>query len=331
MALRSSFREMHSRTLPLYDKVRGVVDEYDWNTYVPEIDEILRLKRERNAVILAHNYMTPEIFHTIADITGDSLALAREAVNVDAEIIVMCGVHFMAETAKLMNPNKTVLIPDLDAGCSLAESITGEDVRLLRKAHPNLPVITYVNTSVEVKAETDICCTSSNVAKIVRSFNMDEVILIPDKYLAKNVENETGVKAITWDGRCEVHEQFTPENIKNIREEYDDVTIIAHPECPPDVVAECDFTGSTAGMSNYVSTNKPKRVALITECSMSDNIAADNMDVEFIRPCNLCPHMKQITLFKIKQSLETLNHEILIPEDIAVRARGAVERMVAFS
>ena len=329
MSVGISYREMRVQTEPLYKKVHGLVDEADWNTYIPEISDIIRLKQQKNAVILAHNYMTPEIFHTVADITGDSLALAREAATVDADLIVMCGVHFMAETAKLMNPNKTVLIPDLDAGCSLAEAITGADVRALKAKHPGVPVVTYVNTSADVKAETDICCTSSNVAQIVRSLNVKEVILIPDKYLAKNVENETGIKAITWEGRCEVHEQFTPEEIRQIRADNKNVTVIAHPECPPDVVAEADFAGSTSGMANYVAEKKPERVALITECSMSDNIAAENPEVDFIRPCNLCPHMKRITLFKIRDTLENMAYEVTVPEDIAKRARGAVERMVA--
>lgn len=328
-AQETSYRDMVARTQPMYDKIKERIDEADWHTYVPEIDEILRLKAEKNAVILAHNYMTPEIFHTIADITGDSLALAREAANVEADVIVMCGVHFMAETAKLMNPEKTVIIPDLDAGCSLAESITGADVRALKEKHPGVPVITYVNTSADVKAETDVCCTSGNVEKIVTSLGLDEVILIPDKYLAKNVENATGVKCITWEGRCEVHELFTPADIEQVRKDFDNVTVIAHPECPPDVVEVSDFAGSTAGMAKYVADHKPERVALITECSMADNIATYNPEVEFVRPCNMCPHMKRITLFKIKHALETMTHEITIPEDITERARGAVERMVA--
>jgi quinolinate synthase len=286
------------------------------------------LKKERNAVVLAHNYMTPEIFHCVADITGDSLALARRAAETDADVIVMAGVHFMAETAKLLNPQKTVLIPDVRAGCSLAESITAADIRKLREKHPGVPVVTYVNTSAEVKAESDICCTSGNAVAIVESLGCNEVIFLPDEYLANYVAQQTDVKIITWKGHCEVHERFTPQELEDYRSSYDDLTIIAHPECPPDVLAVADFVGSTAQMSQYVETRRPKRVLMVTECSMSDNVAADVTDVEFIRPCNLCPHMKRITLAKIYESLENLEPRVEIDPQVAERARRAVERML---
>jgi quinolinate synthase len=272
--------------------------------------------------------MTPEIFHCVADITGDSLALARRAAETDADVIVMAGVHFMAETAKLLNPQKTVLIPDVRAGCSLAESITAADIRKLREKHPGVPVVTYVNTSAEVKAESDICCTSGNAVAIVESLGCNEVIFLPDEYLANYVAQQTDVKIITWKGHCEVHERFTPQELEDYRSSYDDLTIIAHPECPPDVLAVADFVGSTAQMSQYVETRRPKRVLMVTECSMSDNVAADVTDVEFIRPCNLCPHMKRITLAKIYESLENLEPRVEIDPQVAERARRAVERML---
>jgi quinolinate synthase len=272
--------------------------------------------------------MTPEIFHCVADITGDSLALARRAAETDADVIVMAGVHFMAETAKLLNPQKTVLIPDVRAGCSLAESITAADIRKLREKHPGVPVVTYVNTSAEVKAESDICCTSGNAVAIVESLGCDEVIFLPDEYLANYVAQQTDVRIITWKGHCEVHERFTPQELEDYRSSYSDLTIIAHPECPPDVLAVADFVGSTAQMSQYVETRRPKRVLMVTECSMSDNVAADVTDVEFIRPCNLCPHMKRITLAKIYESLENLEPRVEIDPQVADRARRAVERML---
>jgi quinolinate synthase len=318
-----------ARTAPLHSRVRNVIPAIEWPGFAGDIDAILDLKRERDAVILAHNYQTPEIFHCVADIVGDSLALAREATKVDAKIIVLAGVHFMAETAKLLNPSKTVLIPDLDAGCSLAASITAADIRLLRERYPGVPVVTYVNTSAAVKAESDICCTSGNARKVIESLGVDRVIMLPDEYLAQNVAAETGVKIITWAGHCEVHERFTAAEIRELREQHPGVVVLAHPECPPEVVAEADFAGSTAAMGNYVADKKPRRVVLVTECSMSDNVAVQYPDIEFVRPCNLCPHMKRITLPKIRRALETLRPEVTIASDVAHRARLAVERMLA--
>jgi quinolinate synthase len=312
----------------LYERVKHVIPSFDWPGFAPDVEAILRLKRERNAVILAHNYQTPEIFHGVADIVGDSLALAREAARTDADVIVLCGVHFMAETAKLLNPEKLVLIPDLKAGCSLAASITGADVRLLRQRHPGVPVVTYVNTSAEVKAESDICCTSGNAKAVIESLGVDRVIMLPDEYLAQNIATQTDVKIIAWHGRCEVHERFTVDDIKQLREGHPGVVVLAHPECPPEVVAAADFTGSTQGMSDYVDREKPARVVLITECSMSDNVAVRHPDIDFVRPCNLCPHMKRITLPKIRHALETLSHPIEVEPAIADRARRAVERML---
>ncbi len=314
---------------PMYARVQRVIPPMEWPTFEPDIEAILRLKRERNAVILAHNYMTPEIFHCVSDIVGDSLLLAREAQHVDADVIVMAGVHFMAETAKMLNPGKTVLIPDLRAGCSLAESITAEDVRALRKLHPGVPVVTYVNTSAEVKAESDICCTSGNAKRVVESLGVPEVIMLPDQYLAANVARETGVRIISWAGACEVHERFTPGQIRELRAENPGVVVLAHPECPPGVVDEADFAGSTAAMADYVTEHQPGRVALITECSMADNVAVLHPKVDFVRPCNLCPHMKRITLPGLRRALETMTHEVVIDPAVAGRARAAVERMLA--
>lgn len=321
--------DVAARTAHLYDRVRAVIPSIEWPVFAPDIDAILALKRERNAVILAHNYQTPEIFHCVADIVGDSLALAREAANTDADCIVLCGVHFMAETAKLLNPDKTVLIPDMDAGCSLADSITGADVRLLRETHPGVPVVTYVNTSAEVKAESDICCTSGNARAVVESLGADKVIFLPDEYLANHVAQQTDVEVISWKGHCEVHERFTPEEIRQYRAGVDGLVIIAHPECPPEVLAEADFVGSTAQMIGHVRDERPARILLLTECSMSDNVAAEVPDVEFVRPCNLCPHMKRITLPKIRTTLETMRHEITVDPAVADGARVAVERMLA--
>src|SRR6202034_14868 len=281
-----------------------------------------------NAVILAHNYQTPEIFHCVADIVGDSLALAREAMTVDADVIVLAGVHFMAETAKMLNPAKTVLIPDLEAGCSLAASITAADVRLMRQKHPGVPVVTYVNSSAAVKAESDICCTSANAKKVVESLGVPEVIMLPDEYLARNVAAQTKVKIIAWAGHCEVHERFSADDVRELRASHPGVIVLAHPECPPEVVAECDFTGSTAAMADYVGKQRPPRVVLLTECSMSDNVALQYPDLEFVRPCNLCPHMKRITLGNIRHALETMTHEVTVPAEIAAPARRAVERML---
>jgi len=329
MLTRSEFTpQLAAAVAPLYEHVRSVVPEVEWPLHAPYVARINALKKARNAVVLAHNYMTPEIFHCVADITGDSLALARRAADTDADIIVMAGVHFMAETAKLLNPDKTVLMPDLRAGCSLAESITAADIRRLRTEHPGVPVVTYVNTSAEVKAESDICCTSGNAVAIVEALGADEVIFLPDEYLANYVAQQTQVRIITWNGHCEVHERFTARQLEDYRASYDDLTIIAHPECPPDVLEVADFVGSTAQMSNYVQRVRPRRVLMVTECSMSDNVAADIPDVEFIRPCNLCPHMKRITLANICESLETLQPRIEIEPAVAVRARRAVERML---
>jgi len=294
-----------------------------------DVEAILRLKAERNAVILAHNYMRPEIFHGVADIVGDSLALAREATTVDADVIVLAGVHFMAETAKLLNPAKTVLIPDLRSGCSLAESITPADVRALRAAHPGVPVVTYVNTSAAVKAESDICCTSGNAVKVIESLGVPQVIMIPDRFLGANVARQTGVEVITHPGACEVHERFTPLDIAQIRTDYPGVTVLAHPECPPEVVDAADYAGSTAQMVEFVDAKAPTQVALITECSMSDNVAQLYPEIDFVRPCNLCPHMKRNTLGSIRQALETMTNEVTVPEDVAEAARRSVERMLA--
>ncbi len=320
-------------TSGLYSRVAKVIPEIEWPVHAPLIAEINRLKRERQAVILGHNYMTPEIYHCVSDFTGDSLALAREAARTKAKVIVQAGVHFMAETSKILSPEKTVLIPDTRAGCSLAASITGADVRLLREKHPGLPIVTYVNTSAEVKAESDICCTSGNAVRVVeaiaREFGTDTVIMIPDQYLAKNVAAKTGIKVITWAGSCEVHERFTAEEIRRFREQHPGVTVLAHPECPPDVVAEADFAGSTAAMIGYVGKHQPRRVVMVTECSMSDNVAVEYPQVDFVRPCNLCPHMKRITLEGILHALQTMTHEVVVEEQVSGRARVAIERMLA--
>lgn len=313
----------------LYPRVQRVIPSIEWPAFADDIDAILALKRERNAVILAHNYQTPEIFNCVADIVGDSLALARKAMTVDAEIIVLAGVHFMAETAKLLNPEKTVLIPDLGAGCSLADSITAADVQLMRQRYPGVPIVTYVNTSAAVKAQSDICCTSGNALQIVESLGVPRVIMLPDEYLAKNIAAQTDVEIIAWKGHCEVHERFTPADIRELREAHPGVIVLAHPECPPEVVAEADFAGSTAAMSDYVDRHKPQRVVLMTECSMSDNIAVQHPDLEFVRPCSLCPHMKRITLANIRTALEENRHVVNIDPAVAADARRAVERMLA--
>jgi quinolinate synthase len=329
MSVALSSPDLMTRTAPLYDRVKSVIPSIEWPAFAEDIDVILRLKRERDAVILAHNYQTPEIFHCVADIVGDSLALAREAAKTDAAMIVLAGVHFMAETAKLLNPEKRVLIPDLRAGCSLAESITAADVRLLRERYPGVPIVTYVNTSAAVKAESDICCTSGNAKKVVESLGVPKVIMLPDEYLAQNIARETGVEIVTWAGHCEVHERFSAKDVQQLRAGHPGVVVLAHPECPPEVVAEADFAGSTAAMIDYVAERQPSRVVLMTECSMSDNVAVQHPKVEFIRPCNLCPHMKRISLAKIRRSLETLTHEVTIDPAVAPPARRAVERMLA--
>src|ERR1700749_4476375 len=324
--------EVAKATADLYKKVAHVIPEIEWPVFAPTILEINRLKRERGAVILGHNYMTPEIFHCVADFVGDSLALAREAAKTDAKVIVQAGVHFMAETSKILSPDKTVLIPDLRAGCSLAASITGADVRLIKQRYPGVPVVTYVNTTAEVKAETDICCTSANAVQVVeeaaRLFGTDQVILIPDEYLARNVARQTPIRIIAWQGRCEVHERFTAADILEIKAAYPDAEVLAHPECPAEVLEVSDFAGSPQAMNDYVLTGKPKRVVLITECSMADNVAADAVETEFVRPCNLCPHMKQITLENIYEALLYGRHEATVAPAIAERARLAVQRMI---
>jgi quinolinate synthase len=315
-------------TAPLYARVQNVIPAIEWPFFAPYVQAINSLKKQRNAVILAHNYQTPEIYNCVADIVGDSLQLAREAAKVEADVIVQCGVHFMAETSKILNPDKMVLIPDLQAGCSLASSITGADVQRLRQKHPGVPVVAYVNTSAEVKAEVDICCTSSNAVQVVESLRSDTVIFLPDQYLAKYVAAQSNVNIISWNGACEVHERFTADELRRYRDSDPSLQIIAHPECPPDVIAASDYTGSTAGMIDWVRKRRPKRVVMVTECSMADNVQAELPDVEFVRPCNLCPHMKRITLPKILDSLLYLKEPVEIDPTTAAKARCAVERMI---
>ena len=319
--------EVKKATEPIYQKISKTLPGIEWSIHAPYIHRINKLKKEKNAIILAHNYQTPEIYHGIADVAADSLALAIEASKTKSDIIIMCGVHFMAETVKLMNPQKKVLLPDMSAGCSLSASITSKDVRLLKKKYPGVPVVSYVNTSADVKAETDICCTSANALKIVNSLGVKKVIFLPDDYLAKYVASQTNIEIISWKGTCEVHEQFNDEEINEIRKNNPGIKIIAHPECPPDVIKASDFAGSTAGMIKYVSDNQPKKVMMVTECSMSDNVQVDNPNVEFIRPCNLCPHMKKITLPKILDCLENETNEIILDPETINKARKSVERM----
>jgi len=321
--------EIKKATDPIYQKISKVLPEIEWPVHAPYIHKINKLKKEKNAVILAHNYQTPEIYHGVADFSADSLALAIEASKTSADIIVMAGVHFMAETAKLMNPNKKVLLPDMEAGCSLASSITGKDVRMLKEKYPGVPVVSYVNTSADVKAESDICCTSANAVRVVESLGSDKVIFLPDQYMAKYVQTKTKVQIISWIGTCIVLERFSAHEIKDIKKQNPEIVVLTHPECPPEVIASSDFTGSTSGMSQYVKKNQPSKVMLVTECSMSDNVQVENPNVQFIKPCNLCPHMKTITLPKILDCLEKETNEILIPEIISRKARKAVERMVA--
>ena len=311
----------------IYKKISKFVPENEWKVHAPLIEKINKLKKEKNAIILAHNYQTPEIYHGVADIAADSLALAVEAAKTSADKIIMCGVHFMAETAKLMNPNKKVFLPDMQAGCSLASSITGEDVRLLKQKYPGVPVVSYVNTSADVKAETDVCCTSANAVKVVESLNVEKVIFLPDQYLADYVAKNTKVKIISWKGTCIVHEQFTSKEIEDIKNQNPGIKVIAHPECPPDVIEASDFAGSTSGMIKYVKDNQPKKVMLVTECSMSDNVEADNPNVSFIKPCNLCPYMKKIDLEKILDCLENDTNEIILDNKTIEAARKSVIRM----
>ena len=320
--------EVARATAPLLERVQQFIPPVEWPVVAPHIYAINELKNAKNAVILAHNYQTPDIYHCVADFVGDSLQLAIQARDTQAEVIVQAGVHFMAETSKLLSPEKTVLIPSLKAGCSLAESVTGEDVLRLKEKYPGVPVVTYVNTSADVKAESDICCTSSNAVEIVESLGTDRVILLPDEYLTKNVAAQTDVELIAWHGRCEVHERFTVDEIRRYRRDTPDLVVLAHPECSPELIAEVDYAGSTAGMIRYVKDRRPPRVMMVTECSMSDNVAVETPDVEFIRPCNLCPHMKRITLQNILESLQLMRYEVNIPEEMAIRARKSVQGMV---
>ena len=322
-------RAEHPEADPVYQRVRDVIPAVEWAVHAPYVEAINTLKRQRDAILLAHNYQNPEIFHGVADYTGDSLGLARAAQEADAQVIVMAGVHFMAETAKLLNPSKTVLIPDMQAGCSLAASITAADIALLRERYPDSPVVTYVNTSAEVKAASDICCTSANALEVVESLGADRVIFLPDEFLGQWVARHTDVELVLWQGHCEVHERFTPEEIQRYRRQFPDVVVLAHPECPPDVIDAADYVGSTSGMIGAVADRRPARVLMVTECSMSDNVAVEFPDVQFVRPCNLCPHMQRITLPKIHQALERMEHEVTVPTDVADRARLAVERMMA--
>jgi quinolinate synthase len=316
-------------TAPVHARLRSVVPDLEWPLHAPYIAAIAEWKRRRNAVVLGHNYQTPEIFHGVADFTGDSLALARYGAQTKADVIVLAGVHFMAETAKILSPQKTVLIPDLAAGCSLAASITAEDVRLLRQRYPGVPVVTYVNTTAAVKAEADVCCTSANAVAVVESLGVDRVIFLPDEYLGRYVAQQTAVEVILWHGHCEVHERFTGAELRAYRAGHAGIQVLAHPECPPDVLAEADFVGSTAAMIRHVGTVRPRRVVMVTECSMSDNVAVEFPDVEFVRPCNLCPHMKRVTLPGILRSLETLEHRVEVEPEVSARARRALERMLA--
>jgi len=321
--------EIKKATDPIYQRVSKVIPEIEWSFHAPLIHKINMLKKEKNAVVLTHNYQTPEIFHGVSDVAADSLALAVEASKTEADIIILCGVHFMAETAKLMNPKKKVLLPDMGAGCSLASSITGKDVRLLKEKYPGVPVVSYVNTSAEVKAESDICCTSANAVQVVESLGASKVIFLPDQYMAKYISTKTKVQIISWIGTCIVHERFSAQEINDVKKQNPGIKILSHPECSPEVIAASDFTGSTSGMAKYVNKNQPEKVMLVTECSMSDNVQIENPNVQFVRPCNLCPYMKTITLPKILDCLETETNEILIPEIISRKARKAVERMAA--
>jgi len=316
-------------TRGVHERIRHVIPDVEWPVHAPLIARINELKAERNAIILAHNYQSPEIFYGVADYTGDSLGLAQFGAGTDAGVIVLCGVHFMAETAKILSPEKTVLIPDLKAGCSLAASITGEGLRAMKARYPGVPVVSYVNTTADVKAESDICCTSANAVQVVESLGVDRVIFTPDKFLGRYVASKTDVEIICWEGACEVHERFTGAELRDFRQANPGLHIMAHPECPPDVLAEADFVGSTSGMIHHVAEVKPRQVALITECSMASNVSVEFPQVRFIQPCNLCPHMQRITLPKILRALETLSPQVEVPADVAARARVAVERMLA--
>jgi len=320
--------EVAAATDHVFEMVKGSIPRFEWEMHGPLIAGINRLKKEKNAVILGHNYIVPEIFHGISDFVGDSLGLSIIARESEADVIVFCGVHFMAETAKILNPSRKVLIPDLDAGCSLSDSITAADVRLLKERYPGVPVVTYVNTPASIKAESDICCTSANAVSVVESLGVDRVVFLPDEYLGRNVANQTDVDVITWAGRCIVHEQFTPEEIRAYRAQYPGIEVIAHPECSPEVCAECDFVGSTTAMIDYLDEAKSGRVIMVTEFSMSDNVAEAHPELEFVRPCTICPHMKKITLEKTLASLQEMKHEVTVEEEVRVKALRAVERML---
>jgi quinolinate synthase len=325
--------EVKAATDHLYEEVKDFITPMEWPAVAPLVHHINVLKKAKNAVILAHNYMTPDVFRLVGDFRGDSLQLAREAARTDAKVIVQAGVHFMAETSKILSPDKTVLIPDTRAGCSLAASITGADVRLIRQRYPHLPIVTYVNTTADVKAECDITCTSSNATQVVehvaKEWGVDTVIMVPDEFLARNVAANTDIKIIAWEGHCEVHEKFSGEDVRQIREAHPGAIVLAHPECPPDVLEEADFAGSTSALSSHVKESGARKVVLLTECSMSDNVAADNPGVEFVKPCNLCPHMKRISLENIYDALVSMKHEVTVPEDIRIRAKAAIEAMLA--
>ncbi|PKQ10486.1 MAG: quinolinate synthase [Alphaproteobacteria bacterium HGW-Alphaproteobacteria-1] len=316
----------------IHARMARVMPFPDWAIAAPYVAAINRLKAERGAVVLAHNYMTPDIYHGIADVVGDSLQLAIEATRVEAQVIVQCGVHFMAETSKILNPSKTVLMPDIEAGCSLAESITAQGVAQMRAQYPGAMVVSYVNTTAEVKAASDICCTSSNAAQIVAAMPGNTVIMTPDKWLAQNVAAQVPQKRIVWwDGACIVHERFTPQDLRDFREWHPDLKIIAHPECPPDVVAEADFAGSTKHIIDWVGDNRPQKAMLVTECSMASNISDAHPEVEFLGPCNMCPYMKKITLEKVLWSLHSMTGQIEVDPAIAAPARLAVQRMIDLS
>lgn len=316
----------------LYHQVSDFIPEFEWPAYAPLVHAINTLKKEKNAVILAHNYMTPDIFNLVGDYRGDSLGLAIEATKTKADMIIQGGVHFMAETSKILCPDKRVFIPSMRAGCSLASSITGDDIKLIKQRYPGIPIVTYVNTSADVKAESDICCTSSNAVAIVEHIakerGVNQVIMLPDEFLAKNVAQQTDIDIIAWHGRCEVHARFSAQDVRDMRDANPGVVVLAHPECPPEVVAESDFTGSTKAMSDYVGDHKPAKVILLTECSMSDNVAVANPETDFVRPCNLCPHMKRITLENIYTCLKDETNEVLVPEPMRKRAFDAVMRMI---
>ncbi|WP_422072099.1 quinolinate synthase NadA [Tranquillimonas rosea] len=324
--------ELAEEMKDVYARMARVVAPPDWAIHAPYVAAIERLKKERNAVVLAHNYMTPDIYHGIADVVGDSLQLAVAATEIEADVIVQCGVHFMAETSKILNPSKTVLIPDSSAGCSLAESVTAAGIEEMRARYPGAPVVTYVNTTAEVKAASDVCCTSSNAAQIVAAMDSETVIMAPDKYLAQNVAKQVPQKRIVWwDGACIVHEQYTADDLRGFRDWNPGTRIIAHPECPPDVIGEADYSGSTSGIIDYVDRERPEKAMLVTECSMASNIADALPEVDFVGPCNMCPYMKKITLAKVLWSLHAMAEPVEVDPAVADGARRAVERMIEIS